>query len=68
MKMCEERRNLAPPGYCHSNASGDKDHGEGIPREASDLGKGEAERVQRTLPLASQDLNSSPSSGADSSE
>lgn len=30
MKMGEERRHSAP-GYCHSNASGDKDHGEAIP-------------------------------------
>ena len=53
MKIHEERRNSAPPGHCHSSASCDKDHGEGIPRKDSVLGRGKGEIVERALPLAS---------------
>lgn len=44
-KICEERRNSASPGHCHSNARGAKDAGEDSPREKKEkksyLRKGE---------------------------
>lgn len=40
MKICQERRNSTPPGHCHSNANGGKDHGESIARKDAVLGKG----------------------------
>ena len=39
MKVCEERRNSAPPGHCLSNASGGKDHRDSIAINDSFLGR-----------------------------
>lgn len=39
MKICQERRNSIPPGHCHNNASGDKDHGESAAKKDGALGK-----------------------------
>lgn len=56
--LCEERGNSAPPGHCHSNASGGKDPGEDIPphthtHKNSVLGRRKHEIMQRALPLRS---------------
>lgn len=54
MKMCEERRNSATPGYCHSNASGDKDRGQATPgkclREGERQGSAENTALGITRP------------------
>lgn len=66
MKMCEKRRNSATPATATAMQvvirTTDRLFLESV------LGREKGKAVQRTLPLASEDLNSSPSSGADSSE